>query len=185
MIVIAGAVVGAIAVVAFLAQRPPAYVSAPYAVAKVAEVSSTPKAVSVVMRRGAERVLQRERSGFGSCPGSLGCPGSTGPRPTTVFLVRDEGGELHAFIGADPRNGCALEWFTLPPDRNWFIEGVRVQAVFRDPCHDSMYDRRGQVIGGPSPWDLNQLANEVRHGDLYVDPGNILVGECRLCPQSR
>jgi hypothetical protein len=88
-----------------------------------------------------------------------------------------EGGALHAFIGEDPRNGCALEWMTLPSDYNWFIDGVRVQAVFRDPCHGSQYDRRGQVIGGPSPWNLIELATAIRDGDLYVDPGNILVGQ--------
>ncbi|MGH2500073.1 MAG: ubiquinol-cytochrome c reductase iron-sulfur subunit [Candidatus Limnocylindria bacterium] len=164
--------------VAFLAQRPPlAPAPPPYAVAKVAEVSSTAKAVSVVMRRGFDRVLQRKGSGFGACPGSMGCPGTTALRPTPVFLVRDEDGRLRAFIGEDPRNGCALEWMTIPPNRNWFIEGVRVEAVFYDPCHGSQYDRRGRVIGGPSPWYLNELATEIRDGDLYVDPGNIVVGK--------
>jgi Rieske Fe-S protein len=182
LIVVAASLATAVGVLAFLAQRPPTETAPPYAVAKVAEVTGTPRTVSVVMWRGAERMMQRERSDFGRCPGSLGCPGLTALGPTPVFLVRDEGGALHAFIGADPRNGCALQWYAIPPDQNWSIDGVRVEAVFRDPCHGSMYDRTGQVIAGPSPWDLNQLATEVRGGDLYVDPGKIVVGRCRLCP---
>ena len=89
---------------------------------------------------------------------------------------------MHAFIGTDPRNGCALQWKTLPSESNWYIDGVRVQAVFNDPCHGSAYDRRGRVIAGPSPWDLNELATEVRGTELFVDPGRILVGTCRGCP---
>lgn len=179
---VAAAIMGAVGVVAFLAQRPPANVPPPYAVANVAEISTTPRTVSVPMQRGLDRALQRERSDFGACPGAMGCGVSWDLRPTTVFLVRDEAGELHAYIGHDPRNGCALQWYTIPPAQNWFIEGSRVEAVFRDPCHGSMYDRSGHVIAGPSPWDLNEFAIEVRGGDVYLDPGNILVGECRLCP---
>jgi len=170
-ILLAGAFLAALGVVAFLSQRPPAVVPPPpYAVARVADVSSTPQAVSVVMRRGFDRVLQREQSRFGSCPGSLGCPGSTELRPTTIFLVRDEGGALHAFIGEDPRNSCALAF-----DEQVVIGWERLPlAVFYDPCHGSQYDHRGRVIAGPSPWDLNALATEVRDGDLYIDPGTIL-----------
>ncbi len=106
----------AIGVVAFLAQRPPPEVPLPpYAVAKVAEVSITARSVEVVMRQGADRLLQRERSNFGRCPGTMGCPSSTEMRPVPVFLVRDEGGAVHAFIGRDPRNSCALEWKAIAP----------------------------------------------------------------------
>src|SRR6266511_3279830 len=105
----------------------------------------------------------------------MGCPSSTEVRPVTVFLVRDEIGALHAFIGEDPRNGCALEWMPLPPENNnWFIDGVRVDAVFHDVCHGSLYDRRGRRVGGPSPFDLNAPATEERGSDLYVDPAKIL-----------
>lgn len=180
LIVLGGALLGAVGVVAFLAQRPAGVnPPPPYAVARAADVTTTPQAISVVMRRGFDRVLHREGSRLSCADGSMGCPGTTELRPTTVFLVRDEGGVPHAFIGEDPRNGCALEWKTLPPDYNWFIEGVRVDGGFYDLCHGSMYDRHGRVIAGPSPWDLNQLATEIRDADLYVDPGTILVGASR------
>lgn len=176
--------VGAFAVLAFLAQRPPTEPPPPaYAVAKVASVSGTPLALSVVTQRGADRLRQREGTRFPCTAGNMGCPGTTELRATLVFLVRDEGAKLHAFIGEDPRNGCALEWMTLKPDYNWFIDGVRVEAVFHDVCHGSLYDRRGHIVGGPSPFDLNELVTEIRDGDVYVDPGRVLVGQCPGCNQ--
>lgn len=180
-LILAVGILIAVGIVAFLAQRPPADPPPPPAlVAKVADVSSIPLAVQVVMRRGSDRVLQREQLGFGRCSsGTMGCPATLELRPVAVFLVRDDIGALHAFVGEDPRNGCALEWMPLP-DRNWFIDGVRVDAVFHDVCHGSVYDRRGRLIGGPSPWDLNALTIEDRDGELWVDPSRIVVG-CREC----
>jgi nitrite reductase/ring-hydroxylating ferredoxin subunit len=170
LLVLGGALVAALIV--FLAQRSPIYqYSPPYIVARAAEVSGTPEPIQVVLQRGADRTLQRYRTDW-RCPpvpGQMGCPASIEVRSITVFLVRDEGGALHAFIGEDPRNGCALEWLTSP-------------AVFHDVCHGSIYDRRGQRVGGPSPWNLNQLATEIRDGDVYIDPGRIVVGDCPGCP---
>lgn len=185
LLVLAAAVATGVGVAGFLAQRPPADPRLqPTAVAKVAEVAGTPRAVQVVFRRGADRVLQRERTGFFRCGAgmTMGCPGSVEPRAVTIFLVRDDLGALHAFIGEDPRTGCAIEWKTLRPEAARSIDGVRVDALFSDVCHGSQYDRRGRVVGGPSPWDLNALAIEERGVDLYVDPANILVGACRGCP---
>jgi hypothetical protein len=181
-LLLGGGILGALAVVGFLGQRPPAVALPPaYAIAKVTSVSSTPLAYSVVTQRGADRLRQREGTQFAPCPGGMGCPATTELRPTLVFVIRDEDGQLHAFIGEDPRNGCALEWMTLKPDYNWFINGVRMDAVFHDVCHGSLYDRRGHVVGGPSPFDLNELATEIRGEDLYVDPGRILIGQCPGC----
>jgi hypothetical protein len=179
--VLGGALVAAIALVVFLAQRPPSYeYPPPYVVARAAELSSTPQPIKVVLQRGADRALQRDRTGFGPCsPGQMGCPASIEVRPITVFLVRDEGGALRAFIGEDPRNGCALVWMPIPASAS----GSRpYDAVFSDVCHGSIYDRRGQRVGGPSPWNLNQLATEIRDSDVYIDPGRVVVGDCPGCP---
>lgn len=180
LLVLGGTVVAAIAVVAFLAQRPPSHeYPPPYVVARATDLSGTPQPIQVVLQRGADRTLQRDRTAFGPCaPGKMGCPTSNEVQSMRVFLVRDEGGALHAFIGEDPRNGCALEWMTIavsPPNR------VLNDAVFHDVCHGSIYDRRGQIVGGPSPWNLNALATEIRDGDVYIDPGRILVGDCPGC----
>jgi Rieske Fe-S protein len=166
-------------IVAFLAQRPPVEPAGPpFAVAKVADVTMTPRPVQVLMERGLDRIMQRQRTSSFPCgtAGGMGCPGSVEVQPVKVFLVRDESGSLHAFIGEDPRNGCALDWLEERPE-------VRTPAVFHDRCHGSLYDRRGHVVGGPSPWDLNELAAEERGEQIYIDPRSILVGACSGCPR--
>lgn len=82
LIALGGALLSAVAVVAFLAKRPPQTPPGPsYAVAKVADVSSTPRPVSVVMRRGADRLQQRE--GTGPCPCNLANMGFVPERPSS------------------------------------------------------------------------------------------------------
>lgn len=167
------ALLGAIAI---FAQRIPDTPIPPVRVAHVAEVSMTPELLQVEMARGLDRVLQRRDERFGWCPG-MGCPGTIVVRPTPVFLVRDEDGVIRAFIGEDPKTGCALE---LLRKGDWGHRDPGYPAVFHDTCHGSLYDRRGKVAGGPSPWDLNQIAVEIRGEDVYVHPSQIVVGESRL-----
>lgn len=173
------AVLLAIGVVAFVAQQRSTETSRPrgYAVVAVADVTMTPLPVAVVMQRGADRMQQRTGSTLGPCAaGIMGCASATEPAPVTVFLVRDASGQLHAFIGEDPRNGCALEWLPERPE-------LQQRAVFHDTCHGSVYDRQGHVVGGPSPWNLNELATETGDGKVYVDPQRILSGACPGCPR--
>lgn len=176
LVVLVAALLVAIGAFAFFAQRPPGKPLPAQRVAALAEISTTPKLVQVEMARGLDRLIQRRESRFGGCPG-MGCPGTTVIRPTPVYMVRDEDGVIHAFIGEDPRNGCALD---LLPEGDWGYRDAGYPAVFHDVCHGSLYDRRGKVSGGPSPWDLNQIAVEIRGEDVYVHPSQIIVGESRL-----
>lgn len=180
LLVTALAGAAALGAVAFLAQRP-AYgpALAPHAVARVSDVSPTPLAVKVLFRRGSDRILQRERTGLRPCStGDMGCQSSVETVPVRVFLVQDEAGLLHAFIGEDPRSGCALEWRAEQVEQ-------RQPAGFHDLCHGSHYDRRGRIAGGPSPWGLNELALEARGDMLWVDPRAILTGPCHACAPGR
>ena len=138
----------------------------PQEIARASEVTGTPLSRSVRAADGADRVLQRERTGSpcAAIP-TMGCPPSTPVRLVPVFLVRDSAETIHAFIGEDPRNGCALDWRPEAQD-----------GVFHDVCHGSLYDRRGHVAGGPSPWNLNEWAVEVKDGKVFVDPSKILTG---------
>ncbi len=85
-----------------------------------------------------------------------------------LLLVRDSADTIRAFIGEDPRNGCVL------------VSRTDLLRGFYDPCHGSIYDRKGRVVGGPSPWDLNEWAVEVRDGKVFVDPSKIITGTARL-----
>jgi nitrite reductase/ring-hydroxylating ferredoxin subunit len=138
-------------------------------VGNASEVGGTPIARTVRAADGADRLLQRERTGY-PCGGAqtMGCPVSTPLRMVPMFLVRDSAGAIHAFIGNDPRNGCALEWRSE-------VQG----GVFYDGCHGAVYDRQGRVLGGPSSWELNQWSVEVRDNTVFVDPSKIITGPLR------
>jgi nitrite reductase/ring-hydroxylating ferredoxin subunit len=139
-------------------------------VGDASEVGATPLSGTVRAADGADRLLQRERTGY-PCGGAqtMGCPPSTPVRMVPLFLVRDLAGTIHAFIGKDPRNGCALEWLPEVQD-----------GVFHDVCHGALYDRQGRVVGGPSPWNLNQWTVEVRDNTVFVDTSKIITGPLRL-----
>lgn len=137
-------------------------------VAEASAVNATPLVRGVTAQDGADRLLQRARTGrpcTATAP-TMGCPPFTPIREVQVFVVRDSSDRIRAFIGEDPRNGCKFLWRT------------DVQAgVFYDPCHGSLYDRQGHVVGGPSPWNLNEWAVEVRNDRVLVDPSKTITGD--------
>jgi Rieske Fe-S protein len=45
---------------------------------------------------------------------------------------------------------------------------------FNCPCHASIYDRYGQVQGGPAPRPMDLMAAWVEGDDLMVDTGEII-----------
>ena len=86
-----------------------------------------------------------------------------------LYLVRYDG-IVRAFIAADPRNGCRL---------NVDHPGMRLAdggLAFHDVCHGSLYDVNGEHIGGPSPWNLDELLVSVRDGIVYVDRKVVIAG---------
>lgn len=42
---------------------------------------------------------------------------------------------------------------------------------FHCPCHGSLYNRKGEVLGGPAPRPLDLFAISIENGDLTVDTG--------------
>jgi Rieske Fe-S protein len=174
LMLVAVGVVAAAAAVAFvlLAERPDETLTA-QDVGSATAVTATPLSGSVRAQDGADRLLQRERTGSpcgvsqGAVP-AMGCPLSTPIRMVALFLVRDPADSIRAFIGEDPRNGCALAW---RPE----VQG----GVFLDVCHASLYDLLGRVVGGPSPWNLNEWAVEIKDGKVFVDPSKIIPGQSR------
>ncbi len=94
-----------------------------------------------------------------------------------IYLIRSDG-EVRAFIGLDPRNGCRLD--TITDQRGTYQSSV---LLFHDVCHGSLYDMNGDRYGGPTPWTLDQLVVSVRDGIVYVDRTAVVPG--RLANRGR
>ncbi|MCL4464876.1 MAG: ubiquinol-cytochrome c reductase iron-sulfur subunit [Chloroflexi bacterium] len=73
---------------------------------------------------------------------------------TGVFVIR-RGEEILAFSNTCTHMGCSVRWLA------W-----RQQILC--PCHGGMYDRWGQLMGGPPAADLPLLPTRVQGSDLYV-----------------
>ncbi len=87
--------------------------------------------------------------------------------PISLVRANDEG--VHAFLGVDPRTGCALADKT-------FGSG-RVEAfAFMDSCHGTMYDLSGRPTSGPGMWSLDELVLHVRDGIVYAEPHKVIAG---------
>lgn len=54
--------------------------------------------------------------------------------------------------------GCAVPW-------------VEEEQQFHCPCHGSLFNEVGEVIGGPAPRPLDLFPVEVRSGEVWVDTG--------------
>ena len=70
----------------------------------------------------------------------------------------DDGGVL-ALWQRCTHLGCTVPW----------VEG---EHQFHCPCHSSLYNAKGEVIGGPAPRPLDLFPVEVVDGNIVVDTGN-------------
>ncbi|MCB9419814.1 MAG: Rieske 2Fe-2S domain-containing protein [Ardenticatenaceae bacterium] len=52
--------------------------------------------------------------------------------------------------------GCAVPW-------------VEEEGQFHCPCHGSLYNKEGEVIGGPAPRPLDLFPVSIRSGEVWVD----------------
>jgi len=55
--------------------------------------------------------------------------------------------------------GCAVPW-------------VEEEKQFHCPCHGSLFNEVGEVIGGPAPRPLDIFPVDVRSGEVWVDTGS-------------
>ena len=75
--------------------------------------------------------------------------------PTGQVALVDAGGELRAFSAVCTHLGCIVRW---EPEMDHLYCA----------CHGGMFDRGGQVVGGPPPRPLPQYPVEVREGQVFV-----------------
>ncbi len=71
------------------------------------------------------------------------------------FLIRDENGVM-ALWQKCTHLGCAVPW-------------VEAEGQFHCPCHGSLFNRHGEVVGGPAPRPMDRFAVSVEDGDVKVD----------------
>ena len=72
-----------------------------------------------------------------------------------VWAVKKPDGSLTVFSPICPHLGCGYRW---NPDTKHF----------ECPCHESVYDVAGKVLGGPAPRGLDTLPTKVEEGKLFV-----------------
>lgn len=73
------------------------------------------------------------------------------------YVVRTEDGLL-ALWQRCPHLGCAVPW-------------DEKEGLFHCPCHGSLFNEVGEVIGGPSPRPLDRFPVTIRSGEVWVDTG--------------
>jgi cytochrome b6-f complex iron-sulfur subunit len=73
------------------------------------------------------------------------------------FIARTEDGLL-ALWQKCTHLGCAVPW-------------IEAEGHFHCPCHGSVFNKVGEVIGGPAPRPLDLFPVDIRSGEVWVDTG--------------
>lgn len=72
-----------------------------------------------------------------------------------VWIVKYDDGTINVFSPVCPHLGCGYHW---DADKKLFV----------CPCHLSMFDIHGKVVGGPAPRSLDSLQYKLEGGRLYA-----------------
>ena len=72
-----------------------------------------------------------------------------------VWAVKQPDGQVTAFSPMCTHLGCGYTWDTG-------------EKKFKCPCHGSVFDVSGHVLGGPAPRPLDRLPSKVENGRLLV-----------------
>ncbi|MEE8389547.1 MAG: Rieske 2Fe-2S domain-containing protein [Anaerolineae bacterium] len=71
------------------------------------------------------------------------------------YVSHLEGGFL-AMYSKCPHLGCVVPW----------VEG---EGQFNCPCHGALFNKKGEVLAGPSPRPLDLFSLEIVEGEIVVD----------------
>ncbi|GJL62199.1 MAG: menaquinol-cytochrome C reductase iron-sulfur subunit [Nitrospirales bacterium] len=72
-----------------------------------------------------------------------------------VWTLKHQDGTVTVFSPICPHLGCGYRWDSQ-------------ERKFRCPCHGSVYDIHGKVLGGPAPRPLDVLPSKIENGELLV-----------------
>jgi cytochrome b6-f complex iron-sulfur subunit len=76
------------------------------------------------------------------------------------YLMRNEEGLL-AFSWKCTHLGCTVPWNSA-------------EGQFHCPCHESQFNRRGELVDGPAPRPLDLMPITVQGDSIIVDTGTII-----------
>ena len=79
--------------------------------------------------------------------------------PGRFWLIRNDDGVM-AFYWKCTHLGCTVPW-------------AESEGIFRCPCHGSMFDRHGLVIGGPAPRPMDLMPVRIDGNNVLVNTGEI------------
>ena len=80
------------------------------------------------------------------------------------YISRLEDGGVLAMWQRCTHLGCTVPW-------------REEEGQFHCPCHSSLFDRRGEVTGGPAPRPLDLFPVSLQDGSLVVDTGQAVERE--------
>ena len=66
-----------------------------------------------------------------------------------------------------PHLGCTVPWLDNAPS----LDSIEPNGRFNCPCHGSLYDRYGQIKGGPAPRPMDMFPITIRDGRIFVETG--------------
>ena len=69
-----------------------------------------------------------------------------------------------------PHLGCTVPWLDNAPS----LDSVEPNGRFNCPCHGSLYDRYGQIKGGPAPRPMDMFPLSIRDGRIFVESGKAI-----------
>lgn len=79
-----------------------------------------------------------------------------------VYISRLEDGGLLALWQRCTHLGCTVPW-------------REEEGQFHCPCHSSLFNRKGEVVGGPAPRPLDLFPLRTEDGNLVVETGRPIV----------
>lgn len=86
-------------------------------------------------------------------------PGSVSHVGSGRFFISHVDDGLLALWQTCTHLGCTVPW-------------AEEEDMFHCPCHSSLFDKKGEVTGGPAPRPLDTFPIEIVDGEVVVDTGN-------------
>lgn len=109
---------------------------------------------------GGKVIIGSRQDVLGKLPDARAKPDATFVNSGRFYLSRTSDGIL-ALYRKCVHLGCVVPW-------------NEQEDQFHCPCHGSLYNRKGEVLGGPAPRPLDIFPISDEDGNLVVDSGKIV-----------